>query len=200
MTKSAGGTAIQSSEGIKKRFRVDDLKTAVITVLFGVVGAVLFALIHSIPMPFTMVSLLKFGLYPALAIIAVLGAIRGPLAGFLSGYFGIVLYDLLFFNTVVSMTLPALAYGMLGLVVGLATYNLANGRSLAKLSLLSAVGLVFTACIAVMFGLFIDQHSVLLELGFVMLPLFTVGLPSVVLITPIYARIWQIISMSIQTS
>ena len=91
MTKSAGGTAIQSSEGIKKRFRVDDLKTAVITVLFGVVGAVLFALIPSIPMPFTMVSLLKFGLSPALAIIAVLGAIRGPLAGFLSGYFGIVL-------------------------------------------------------------------------------------------------------------
>ena len=200
MTESMRGTTIQSSENIKKRFRVDGLKTAAITVLFGVVGAVLFALIYSIPMPFTMVSLLKFGLSPALAIIAVLGAIRGPLAGFLSGYFGMILYDLLFFNTVVSMTLQALAYGVLGLVVGIATYDLANGRSLAKLSLLSAVGLVLTACLAVMFGLFIDQHSVLLELGFVMLPLFTVGLPSVVLITPIYARIWQIISTRIPAS
>ncbi len=197
------GTEVDTTEtksGLVERLRVSNLKTAIVTTIFGTAGAILFVIIYSIPMPYTMVSLIKFGLSPALAIIAVVGAIRGPLAGFLSGYLGIVLYDLLFFNTVVSMTLPAISYGVLGLIVGIASYDLENGRSLIKLSILSAIGLVFTALLAVVFGLFIDNHSVLLELGFVMLPLFTVGLPSVALITPILARIWQIISTRIPVS
>ncbi len=183
---------------IMEKLRIEHWTIALITVIFGLVGAGVFALVNSINMPFTMISLFKFGLAPALAIIALVGAVRGPLAGFLTGYLGVITYDLLFFNAVVILTLPALAYGVLGLIVGLVTYDLSNGRSLGKLSILSIVGLVFTALLLVVIGMFVEQTSVLAGLGFVMLPLLTTGLPTVILITPILARLWFVASQNIQ--
>ncbi|TFG29271.1 hypothetical protein EU527_16120 [Candidatus Thorarchaeota archaeon] len=187
----------ESGMHLKEKLRAEDAKSALLTTVYGIIGAFLFAMVYSIPMPYTMVSLIKFGLSPALAIIAVVGAIRGPVAGFLSGYLGLALYDFIFFNAIVSMTLPALSYGVLGLIVGMASYDFTNGRSLIKLSILSAIGLIFTALFAVVFGLFVVNHSVLLELGFVLLPMFTVGIPSVILITPILARFWHMASTRI---
>jgi hypothetical protein len=150
-------------------------------------------------MPYTMVSLFKFGLLPALAIIALVGAIRGPFAGILTGYLGIITYNLFVYNALVILTLPALAYGILGFIVGLASYDFSNGKSLGKLSVLSAIGLVFTALVLVVIGMFVEQNSILAALGFVMLPLLTTGLPSVILITPILARIWNYVSPKAQS-
>jgi uncharacterized membrane protein len=183
-----------------EKLKVESSRAAFITILFGLVGAGVFVLVHAIPMPYTMVSLFKFGLAPSLAIIALIGAIRGPLAGILTGYLGIVVYDLLVFNTVVILTLPALTYGVLGLIVGLASYDFTSGRSLSKLSTLSAIGLVFTALLLVVIGMFVEQNSVLAALGFIMLPLLTTGLPSVILITPILARLWIFASQRVQSS
>ncbi len=178
-------------------FRIQHWTIALVTLIFGLVGAGLFALIHSIDMPFIMISLFKFGLLPSLAIIALVGAIRGPIAGFLSGYLGMVTFDLLVYNTVVTQTLPALAYGILGLIVGFASYDFSRGRSLAKLSLLSLIGLVFTGLLLVVFGLFIEQTAVLAGIGFVLLPLLTSGLPTVIFLTPILARIWSFFASNI---
>lgn len=190
----------EASEEIamNQKLRVESGKAAIVTVLFGLVGALLFAVIYVIPMPFIMVSLLKFGLIPALAIIAVVAGIRGPLAGFITGYLGLVLHDLVFYNTVISFTLPAIAYGVLGLIAGLPSYDLTNGRSLGKLSALSTVGLVFAGLLLVVFSLYIDQHNFLVGLGFIFLPLLTMGLPSVILITPILARIWSFLTLKIK--
>ena len=103
-------------------------KDALITLVFGFFGAAIFALVYVIPMPFVMVSLFKFSLIPALAIIATVGAIRGPMAGFLTGYIGLVVHDFVFFNTVLTYTLPAVAYGLLGFIVGVASYDLDRAR------------------------------------------------------------------------
>ncbi|MBN2228923.1 MAG: hypothetical protein JW779_04950 [Candidatus Thorarchaeota archaeon] len=184
---------VQNSLSLPERLRLHTPTMALFTIIFGLVGAGVFVLIYAIEMPFIMISLFKFGLAPALAIIAVVGGLRGPLAGFLTGYLGIILYDFIFFGTVVMLTLPAFSYGVLGLIVGLPSYDLTKGRSLAKMSVLSAIGLVFTALLVVVFDLTIVHHSILIALGFVLLPLMTVGLPSVILITPILARIWATI-------
>ena len=183
---------------MSERLRVQDWRSAFITVIFGFVGATVFVLVNAVPMPFRMVSLLKFGFVPALAIIAVVGGIRGPLAGLITGYLGVITYDLLIHNVIVLLTLPALAYGVLGLVVGMTSYDFSRGRSLGKLSLLAAIGLVFTALLLVVFGLFVGQISALAEIGFVMLPLLTTGLPSVILLTPILARFWLVLSERVQ--
>ncbi len=183
---------------MKEKLRAQNWMTALMTIILGLAGAGIFVLINSIPMPYTMVSLFKFGLSPALAIIAVVGGIRGPIAGFLTGYIGMITYDLWLYNTVVILTLPAFAYGVLGLVTGMASYNFSNGRSLGKLSILSAIGLVFTALLLVTIGLLVEHTSVLAGLGFVLLPLLTTGLPSVILMTPVLARIWIVLSQNIQ--
>ena len=178
--------------------RIQHWTVALVTLVFGLVGAGIFALIHAIDMPFVMISLFKFGFIPSLTIIALVGAIRGPIAGFLSGYLGIVTYDLLVYNTVVTQTLPAIAYGVLGLIVGLASYELSKGRSLAKLSILSMIGLVFTGLFLVVIGLFVEQIAVLAGIGFTLLPLLTSGLPTVLFLTPILARIWDLFSTKIE--
>ncbi|MHA2425735.1 MAG: hypothetical protein ACXAEF_13170 [Candidatus Thorarchaeota archaeon] len=185
---------------MREKLRIQHWTAALTTIIIGLVGAGVFALINAIPMPFTMVSLVKFGLVPALAIIGFVGGMRGPIAGFLTGYFGVISYDLMVYNVVVTLTLPAFAYGVLGLIVGLATYDFSNGRSLGKLSILSTVGLVFAALLLVVFGLFVEQTSALAGIGFVMLPLLTTGLPSVILITPILARLWLIVEQNINLS
>jgi hypothetical protein len=199
MTSELTNSPVDEQETtVSERLRIQHWTIALITIVFGLVGAGVFAIVNAIPMPYTMVSLFRFGLSPALAIIALVGGIRGPLAGFLTGYLGVVTYDLLFFNTVVTLTLPALSYGVLGLIIGIASYDFSKGRSLGKLSILSAIGLVFTALLLVVFGLYVEQTAVLAEIGFVMLPLLTTGLPSVILITPILARFWQFISENVQ--
>ncbi|NHJ12242.1 MAG: hypothetical protein EAX95_01125 [Candidatus Thorarchaeota archaeon] len=179
-----------SKKSILERFQIQNGYNAAWTIIYGLMGAAVFILLSMVPLPFTMVTLFKFGIAPALAIIGVVAALRGPLAGFLTGYLGVVIYDLTR-GAVVTMTLPAIGYGFLGLVVGLTTYDLTNGRSLIKLSVLSAVGFVFTILIVVAVGLTVEEYATLVALGFVMLPLLTVGLPSVILLTPVFARLWQ---------
>ncbi len=136
MSEESTSSQIEEQEPtFSEKLQIQHWTMALITIVFGLVGAAIFAMVNVIPMPYTMVSLFKFSLSPALAIIAVIGAIRGPLAGFLTGYLGVITYDLLFFNTVVTLTLPALSYGVLGLIVGIASYDFSNGRSLGKLSI-----------------------------------------------------------------
>ena len=165
-------------------------KTAQWTIVYAIIGAIIYVGIAAIPLPYTMVSLFQFGLLPSIAVIGVVGAHRGPMAGFLSGYLGVILYDLIFTGLIVTMTLPAVAYGVLGLVIGLPRYQFDNGRSLGKLSLLSVVGFVFTTLLVVVIGITVESYSTLVAIGFVMLPMLTVGLPSALLLTPVFARIW----------
>jgi energy-coupling factor transport system substrate-specific component len=176
-------------KAILKNFETVEAKRK--TVLYSLIGAGIFILIAMIPKPFKMVGLFKFGLLPALAIIAVVGAIRGPIAGLLTGYVGTVLHDLIFYTVIVIWTLPALAYGFLGFFVGFSTYNMTKERSLIKLSAYSGVGFILSAFLILLIGLAIESIEVLVEIAFVLLPLLTIGVPSVVLLTPIYAVIWQ---------
>jgi uncharacterized membrane protein len=172
-------------------FRMKDARMALETILFAVIVAVVYALVSTVPMPFVMEGLFTLGLVPALALIAFAGAIRGPIAGLLAGYLGEVIYGLLVYNVVVTLTLPALAYGALGLVVGMASYELSSGRSLAKMSLLSAFGLVMTALLLVIIGMVIEGYATMVAIGFVLLPVLTDGLPTVIFLTPVLARIWS---------
>jgi energy-coupling factor transport system substrate-specific component len=186
-----------SKKSILEKFQMNNSDAIVWTLLYTLIGIVLFILVSQIPMGYLMVDLFPFGLLPALAIIPAMGAIRGPVAGFLTGYLGTVLFDLLIYGAVVTMTLPALGYGLLGLIAGLATYDLSNGRSLIKLTILSVVGFVFTLLIIVAVGLTVESYATLVVLGFVMLPLVTSGLPTIILLTPVYARIYHLLIHSV---
>ena len=186
-------------KSVSEQLYMQDGRNLLWTLVVGLIGTGVFILLSMTPTPYTMVGLFKFGIAPAVTIIGVVAAFRGPVAGFLTGYLGVVLYDLVVRGVVVTMTLPAVGYGIMGLVVGLATYDLTNGRSLAKLSVLSAVGFVFTVLIVVAVGLTVESLATLVVLGFVMLPLITVGLPSVLLLTPVFARVCYAIESKRET-
>jgi uncharacterized membrane protein len=131
------------------------------------------------------------GLLPALVIIALVGAIRGPIAGFLVGYLGEIIYGLVAYNVIVTLTIPAMAYGVMGFVVGLKTYDFTDGRSLLKLSILSMVGYVFTILLVVVNGIAIEVYSLDAGLLYIMLPMITMGIPTLLFVTPVAARIWH---------
>lgn len=189
-------------QSVLNKFQINGAMMFIWTIIYSLIGAGLVILLSHpvIPKPFLMVDLFKFGLLPIVAIISVTGAIRGPIAGFLTGYLGVVISDLLFYGAVVTMTLPAMAYGVLGFVVGLASYDFTNGRSLGKLSILSMVGWVFTLLLVVVIGLLVEVYATMAAIGFVMLPLMTLGLPTAILLTPVLARLWHLFMSKIMPS
>ncbi|MFW9919591.1 MAG: ECF transporter S component [Candidatus Thorarchaeota archaeon] len=175
---------------ILNRLHLENRPKALGTLFFGILGAIIYVVASLIPMPYMMISILKFGLLLGVVIVALTGAIRGPVAGFLAGYLGEIFYGLFVYNVVVAMTFHAAAYGILGLITGLVTYDFTNGKSLAKLSVLSIVGFLFTVLLSVVVGIVIEGYSVMAAIAFSMLPLITLGLPTLLFLTPVMARLW----------
>lgn len=189
-----------SKKSLREKLGFKDTNTAMWTLVTILLSVLIYLVIQLASMPYLSVGLFSLGLAPALAVIAVVGAIRGPVAGFLVGYFGELLVSIFSVGGIVTFTLYGVAYGILGLVTGLASYDFTNGRSLAKLSILSVIGMVFTALLYTVIGLFVEQVAVLVAIGFQLLPLLTFGIPSVFLLTPLFARAWLILSSRITWS
>ncbi len=166
------------------------------TLVFSLIGAILYFLLETIPWPSMAIGLIPLGFVPALAVVATMGAIRGPLAGFLTGYLGVLLSDLLLNGEITVFTLYGVAIGILGLITGLASYDFARGRSLAKLSIMSLSGVVFTALLTAVFGLLVERIASIAVIAFQLLPILTMGIPTVVLLAPLFARVWYAVISS----
>jgi energy-coupling factor transport system substrate-specific component len=199
-TQQPPEAAVKPRRSRSQRLYVQSRPLLAWTIVYSLLGAALFALVSLVPMPYTLISLFKFGIVPATAIIAVAGAIRGPIAGFLTGYLGTIVYDLIAAGQIVTMTLPAAAWGILGLIVGLFSYDFTRGRSLAKLSVISVVANLATMLILLLVGLRIEVFPTLAVIVFFMIPMLTAGIPSIFLLSPIYARIWQAFMMKVRPS
>lgn len=176
-----------------EKLHLQNAYAAMWTLLVVLFGAVLYMFFEVIPMPTLAVGFFSLGFAPALAVIATVGAIRGPIAGFLAGYIGEQLASIFLSGGIVAFSMYGVAIGFLGLIVGLLTYDFTSGRSLAKLSILSAIGLIFAALITTVVGLFVEQVAVLVAIGLQLLPMLTIGLPTVMLLTPLFARLWYIL-------
>jgi hypothetical protein len=181
-----------SMGSILEKFQIQSTNMIIWTIIYAIIGTVLYVGVALIPMPYIAEDLMLLGLLPALVIIALVGAIRGPIAGFLVGYLGEVFYGLLAYNVIVTMTLPAIAYGLLGFFVGLTTYDFTNGKSLLRLSILSVVGYLLTIMFGFVIGIAIEVYSFDAWLLYIMLPMVTMGIPTLFFLTPVVARIWPI--------
>jgi hypothetical protein len=180
-----------SMDSILKKFQIQNTNMILWTIIYAIIGTVLYVGVALIPMPYIAEDLMVFGLLPTLVIIVLVGAIRGPIAGFLVGYLGEVFYGFLAYNVIVTMTLPAIAYGLLGFFVGLTTYDFTNGKSLLKLSILSVVGYLLTIMFGFVIGIAIEVYSFDVWLLYIMLPMVTMGIPTLFFLTPVVARIWH---------
>jgi len=174
-----------------KRFQFENLEMALKTILFSLIGVLIYILLAVIPMPYKMVSVFKFGLAPAFAVIAVAGAIRGPIAGLLVGYLGTLIRDFIIYSTILNFTLPNLAFGLMGFIVGMAKYKIPEDRTLIKMSAMSVLGAFPAVLLVGIIAISVEGIEMIVGIGFVMLPLLTVVVPSVLLITPLLAWFWH---------
>ncbi|MHA2027532.1 MAG: hypothetical protein ACW98U_16660 [Candidatus Thorarchaeota archaeon] len=190
-------TEAQDSQGktVKENLYLQDSNTAVWTLLAILIGAGIYLVFNVIPIPYLSYGFFTLGLAPAFAVVATLGAIRGPVAGFLTGYVGELIFNIFLTGNIVTFSLYGVAIGTLGLVSGIPSYDFDSGRSLAKLSILSAIGLIFSALLTTVIGLFVEQIAILVAIGLQLLPLLTIGLPTVILLTPLFARLWSVVSV-----
>ena len=191
--ETINGQGESSETSMKERLYIHDTYAIVWTLLAALIGAGIYLLAKAIPMPYLAIGLFPLGFAPALAVVATVGAIRGPIAGFLTGYIGELIVNLFTTGGIVTFTLYGVAFGALGLVSGIPSYDLTSGRSLAKMSLISVVGLIFTALITTVIGLFVERVATIVAIGFQLLPLLTIGVPTVILLTPLFARFWHIL-------
>lgn len=168
--------------------RIKKPENVIEKLLLSIVGAFLFVILDIIQWPYTSIGLVKLGFAPAIALVAAIGAARGPLTGFLTGYIGKILSDIVLSSNIIAFSLYGFSIGFLGFVVGLGTYDLTRGRSLLKMSIMSAIGLIFAALLTVIFGLFVEGIAVIVAIGLQLLPMLTVGLPTVILLSPLLAR------------
>ncbi|HDD67696.1 MAG TPA: hypothetical protein ENG31_03650, partial [Candidatus Thorarchaeota archaeon] len=74
--------SVSGVQRILKILHLNGAYVAVLTVVYGLLGALIVMALLWLPQPYKMISIIKLGLVPALAVIAVVGAIRGPIAGF----------------------------------------------------------------------------------------------------------------------
>ena len=161
--------------------------------LYSIVTIGLYLLLSLIPQPYTVVGLFRFGLILPLVLIPTIGAIRGPLAGFITGYIGTLFVDLILYNVVLVFTIPYIPFGLLGFIVGFANYQLNNGKSLVKLTIISTLTFLLSILLITAISITLQNISLLVVVGFVTLPLLTMGLLSIFLLTPLYSRLWYII-------
>jgi energy-coupling factor transport system substrate-specific component len=197
MTEEETTESIEPTKrSLREKLKVQSSGVALRMLAVSFLGAVLYLLLEMIPWPYLAVGLFPLGFIPALAVVATVGAMKGPLAGLLTGYLGTLLSDLVLSGAIAVFTLYGVAIGVLGLIAGLPSYDLTRGRSLAKLSFVSLIGLVFTALLTVVFGLFVERLASLAAIGFQLLPMLTKGIPTVILLPPLFARIWQFITSS----
>ena len=183
-----------TAEFLLEKLQIQSSKALLITLLYSSIAIVIFLLMSLIPQPFIMNGLFKFGLILPLALIPTIAAIRGPLAGFITGYIGTFLFDLVFYRVILLVTIPYLPYGLLGLLIGLANYQINNGKSLAKLAIISTLVFLLSVLLLTIIGLTMQGISILVFLGFVVLPLLSMGIPSIFLLTPLYSRLWHILA------
>ncbi|MHA2142496.1 MAG: hypothetical protein ACXADC_12635 [Candidatus Thorarchaeota archaeon] len=192
MTEEETPESIETAKpSLREKLQVQSSNIALRTLAISLLGAIIFLFLEMIPWPYLAVDLIPLGFIPALAVVATVGAMKGPLAGFLTGYLGTLLSDIILSRAIAVFTLYGAAIGVLGLITGLASYDLVKGRSLAKLSVMSLIGLIFTTLLTVVFGLFVERIASLAAIGFQLLPMLTKGIPTVILLTPLFARIWE---------
>ncbi|MEE9572666.1 MAG: ECF transporter S component [Candidatus Neomarinimicrobiota bacterium] len=189
-----------SAEFLLEKLQIQSSKALLITLLYSGIAIVIFLLMSLIPQPFIMNGLFKFGLILPLALIPTIAAIRGPLAGFITGYIGTFLFDLVVYRVILLVTIPYLPYGLLGLLIGLANYQINNGKSLAKLAIISTLVYLLSVLLLTIIGLTMQGISILVFLGFVVLPLLGMGIPSIFLLTPLYSRLWHILAYKVYPS
>jgi len=172
------------------RWRVE--KEQLIPLAVGILAYIgLETLFIILNLPHQMFVLIYIAIFPAIAIPMVMGAKYGPIIGFLTGFTGKLLVDLIVYGGI--WILWPLGIGLMGFIPGLILHKYykgkyAEGINLFKFSLVTILAAFIGAFIPAMLSVFIDQLGIVFPLIFYFLPLFCVATFNGFIFSPIFAR------------
>ncbi|MDD1776766.1 MAG: ECF transporter S component [Candidatus Helarchaeota archaeon] len=132
---------------------------------------------------------ITFALVPAIAVPISFGAKYGPIVGFLVGFGGKFLADLILYGGI-WIWWP-LGFGLMGLIPGLSKYyrgKYTEGWNLFKISLYALAAAFLGTFVASMLSVFADQLGLFFPILFYSIPLFFIAGLNGVIIAPIMAR------------
>ncbi|MHA2334165.1 MAG: hypothetical protein ACXAEU_19210 [Candidatus Hodarchaeales archaeon] len=190
------------TENVKNKLlqflRLDSSSKIKMTAIGSIIGILAFILLDLIVLPeYFLMGLLKVTVDMAIVVIPIVAAFCGPLAGFITGFFGSLGADLLYNQQVVALGSINFALGMLGFIIGIPKYTedngFADGRKLVKLILFTIAGFLIAVIIYLISLLVIANQSFLGTLLYNFLPFFSVSFISLVLIAPVAVRITEIV-------
>lgn len=164
------------------------------TVIWALLGIGMFFVSRFLRLPGITAGLFTFEIVPYFIVLVVFAAFGGPLAGFLTGFCGTLLFDALVGGTIVWAGTAALGFGLFGLIAGwpMVRKDPANGRNLVKLAVASLLGWLLNAAMLLFGALVVGQMSILLALLWMLLPYLTTGLTTIIVFPPIVVRLCQL--------
>jgi len=168
------------------------------TLVGAIAGVVGYVVLNIVSLPeYKLMGFVTVRIDLALLVIPLTAAFLGPLAGFLVGLFGTLGADVLLAQQIVAFGAVDLAYGLLGLIIGIPRYTQRDGfsrtRTLGKLILVSLAGFV-VMIIVYLFGLIvIAGQNIMSTMLFNFLPFFSVPLITVVIVAPVAVRLADIV-------
>jgi len=180
---------------LKERFGLISRRTVTSVIVCTLLGIGTYFLSRFLHLPGITVDLFTFEIVPSFIVLIVFAAFGGPLAGFLTGLCGTLLFDGLVGGTVVWAGTAALGFGLLGLFAGwpMVRKDPANGHNLIKLAVASVLGWLLNGVILILGALVVGQMSILLALLWLVLPYLTTGLTTIIIFPPLIVRLCQLV-------
>jgi len=184
---------------LKERFGLASRRMVLWTVVWTILGTVFLFLAQFLRIPGISIDLFTFEIVPKFIVVTVFGAFGGPLAGFLAGLCGTLLYDALIGGTVVWAGTAALGFGLFGFMAGwpLIRQDFANGRHLIKFVVASLLGWLGCFAVLLLGALVVGEMAVEQALLWLALPYLTTGLTTIIIFPPVVVRLSYLISVAV---
>ncbi|MHA1226587.1 MAG: ECF transporter S component [Candidatus Hodarchaeales archaeon] len=191
-------TANNFMKRISVFLRLDSKNNVYFTIVGSIVGIFLYLVMGFINFPeVTYMGLdlglavvpIKGGIDLPLVIIVVVAALCGPLAGFVVGFTGSLVSDIIFYQQIIALTIVNIAFGLLGLIIGIPKYKsgegFSDGKTVGKLILFGFLGFLAMFVVYLIALIGVANQSFEGTLLFNVLPYFTIWLITLLLIGPV---------------
>jgi len=170
--------------------RVESRESVMRTLVGAIAGIVSYVILNLVSLPdYKLMGLVTVRIDLALLVIPLAAAFLGPLAGFLVGLFGTLGVDVLLAQQIVAFGAVDLAYGVLGLIIGIPHYTQRDGflksRTLGKLILVSLTGFLVMVLVYLVGLIVIAGQNILPTMLFNFLRFFSVSLITLVIVAPV---------------
>jgi uncharacterized membrane protein len=186
-------------EQARQIIRLESRESVLRTLVGTIVGVAIYVILNLVSLPeYKLMGIVTVGISLSLLVIPLAAAFLGPLAGFLVGLLGTLGVDVLLTQQIVAFGTVNLAYGLLGLIIGVPCYTQRKGfsksRTLGKLILASLSGFLVMILVYLVGLIVIAGQNILPTMLFNFLPFSSVSLITLVIVAPVAVSLVDTVS------